>query len=327
MTRTKSHPPVLAIPCSFRLPPSGSDNCVFSYYIDAPKPALIDTGIANSPSSFIKIEIMNFGRNYENINWILCTHGHWDHIGGAYEVKEATNHKAQICLHPDDEHLLQDRGSHFREYTGVRYIFIEDKEAEEATHSILNISISREIGADVLIDKSSFIDLGKGFSLEVISTPGHSAGSIVFFDDLDGSAFVGDAIQGFGIRSTKFPLYTDPLAYRSSLLHLLNDVQPDKIYLSHHFLNEEKRELSNELSGKDALNFIKQSLFIEERVLDAVSKLPSKPQYTATDFSPIAKEFGFSPSEPRKWPGPFFTTISSYLGSGIGFSHISPGLN
>ena len=55
----------------------------YAYYIDAPEPALIDTGIASSASQEIETVLAEHGIRIEDIRWILLTHGHVDHLGGA----------------------------------------------------------------------------------------------------------------------------------------------------------------------------------------------------------------------------------------------------
>ena len=64
---------------------------LYSFYIDGSEPAIVDTGIASSPSVGIAPGLRELGRRVEDLRWILLTHGHIDHVGGAHALWE-------ICL-------------------------------------------------------------------------------------------------------------------------------------------------------------------------------------------------------------------------------------
>ena len=66
---------VIPIECKF------GPTSAFAYYVDAPEPALIDTGIASSASQEIETVLAEHGVRIEDIRWILLTHGHVDHLG------------------------------------------------------------------------------------------------------------------------------------------------------------------------------------------------------------------------------------------------------
>ena len=58
----------------------------FAYYIDAKEPAIIDTGVSASVMQDIEPTLAEHGIRIEDIRWILLTHGHVDHLGGAYAI-------------------------------------------------------------------------------------------------------------------------------------------------------------------------------------------------------------------------------------------------
>jgi glyoxylase-like metal-dependent hydrolase (beta-lactamase superfamily II) len=55
---------------------------LYSFFIDAPEPAIVDTGIASSPAEGMAPALRALGRRIEDVRWILLTHGHIDHVGG-----------------------------------------------------------------------------------------------------------------------------------------------------------------------------------------------------------------------------------------------------
>ena len=71
---------------------------LYSFYIDAPEPAIVDTGIATSPVDGMLPALEALGRRIEDVRWILLTHGHIDHVGGAHALWELTGRKARIVI-------------------------------------------------------------------------------------------------------------------------------------------------------------------------------------------------------------------------------------
>ncbi len=57
---------------------------LYTFLIDAPEMAIVDTGIASSPADGMKPALEKLGRRIEDVKWILLTHGHIDHMGGAH---------------------------------------------------------------------------------------------------------------------------------------------------------------------------------------------------------------------------------------------------
>ncbi len=110
------------------------------------------------------------------IKMILLTHGHFDHTAGAKFIHEVTG--APVYIHKDDVALLGDKVGSFG-------FFCPKIKFEE------NICTP-----DVLMNDGDVITLG-GMKLTVMSTPGHTAGSVCFlWDDIDGEniMFSGDTL-------------------------------------------------------------------------------------------------------------------------------------
>ena len=93
---------VVAIPCRY-----GDDGTVFAYWLDAPEPALVDSGVVSS-APMIAAAVREAGRDLADLRWILLTHGHWDHTGGARALKAASSY-GRIGVHEDDADLLRSR--------------------------------------------------------------------------------------------------------------------------------------------------------------------------------------------------------------------------
>ena len=83
---------VIPIECKF------GPTSAYAYYIDAPEPALIDTGIASQLRKKLRQFLLRHGIRIEDIRWILLTHGHVDHLGGARAVWEKTGRHAKVVI-------------------------------------------------------------------------------------------------------------------------------------------------------------------------------------------------------------------------------------
>ncbi len=158
--------------------------------------------------SFIKKEKIN-------IRHILNTHLHIDHVlGNRYAVKEFD---LDIEANKLDYPL---------------YLNLRDQVAmffgEQAT-SLFNYDFTQHIGPS--LDDNSKIQFGSE-TLEVITSPGHSPGSICFYNRSNDILFSGDTLFQSSIGRTDLPggNYTDII---SSLSRLTNLPSSTTIYSGH----------------------------------------------------------------------------------------------
>ncbi len=210
-----SPPRVIPIPCTF-----GKGSTAYVYYIDAPEPAIVDTGVATSPGGSIEPALRAAGIDVRDVRWILATHGHWDHIGGAHTLRGLTEERATLTLHEADGDFLRDRASHMRGYYGMRFRYVDMPEVLSETEAILMESISGELAADREIVDGERIPLGGGVTVTAVHTPGHSPGSVTYVLDGVDWAFAGDAVQACGSIAAAFPLFVEPNSYRRSIRRL-----------------------------------------------------------------------------------------------------------
>ena len=102
---------------------------LYSFFIDAPEPAIVDTGIASSPAEGMIPALEAIGRRIEDVRWILLTHGHIDHLGGAHALWELTGRRAKVVIHEADAPLLRSRRAHVEQYVDVRQQYIDNPNA------------------------------------------------------------------------------------------------------------------------------------------------------------------------------------------------------
>lgn len=116
------------------------------------------------------------------IEKIVLTHGHVDHAGGADELRERLGVKIE-GPHRADEFLLR---------------------ALEKQGAAYGIAGSRNVTPDVYLDEGQTLEVG-GHTFEIFHCPGHSPGSLVYFNRAQRFALVGDVIFQGSIGRTDFP--------------------------------------------------------------------------------------------------------------------------
>ncbi len=112
---------------------------------------------------------------------ILGTHGHPDHILGAGYLREIF--KIPFLLHKDDEKFFRDPENFF---TFKLWGFPDNPPA------------------DAVFEDGAILNFGNTY-LKVIHTPGHSPGSVCFYNEKEGVIFTGDTLFVEGIGRADLP--------------------------------------------------------------------------------------------------------------------------
>jgi hydroxyacylglutathione hydrolase len=287
---------------------------LYSFFIDAPEPAIVDTGIAGSPAEGMVPELEKLGRSIEEVRWILLTHGHIDHLGGAHALWELTGRRAQVVIHEADAPLLRSRRAHVDEYLNGRNRYLRNPEGERQQLAATQQVISGEMEPQVLVRGGETLDLGGGVTVSVHHIPGHTAGSVAYVVDGQDAVFVGDSVQIHG-AANHFPGYEEPSAYRSSLEHLRDVVRPHRLFLGHPYRGADGTPYEIGMDAATAQRALQESLDIEERVRAAAHRaLAAGPDTGGSPYSPfasVAEELGYT-GDPTLEPSPFFTTLGGY---------------
>ncbi|MEH7253285.1 MBL fold metallo-hydrolase [Neobacillus niacini] len=287
----------------------------FAYYVDAPEPAIIDTGVNVSALQDIEPTLAKHGIRIEDIRWILLTHGHVDHLGGAYAVWGKTGRNAKVVIPKKEARLLRDKKEQIVDYMSLQGKFITDPALQEKHITMLTTDIGGTIEPDLEVVEGDSIHLGDDITLKVIETPGHSIGSVTFVLDGLNWAFAADAVQMYGGFSG-LPTIEIPSLYRNSVQRLLEDVRPNRLFLGHPFRNNNGEMVSAQIEGEQVAAVLQASLDMDAKLSDLVKRTLTEEHSAQTHelygpFGAIAAEIGYT-GDPRNLPCAFFVTMNGY---------------
>jgi glyoxylase-like metal-dependent hydrolase (beta-lactamase superfamily II) len=288
---------------------------LYSYFIDAPEPAIVDTGIASSPEEGMIPALAKLGRSIEEVRWVFLTHGHIDHLGGAKALFDLTGGRAKVVIHEADAHMLRSRGGHVEEYANGRQRYLNNPEGLAQQTRAAAAAISGEMEPAVLVRGGEVFSLGGDATLSVHPLPGHTAGSVAYRLDGQNAVFVGDAVQIHG-AANRFPGYTDPDAYRASLMYLRDTLRPERLYLGHPYRGADGEPYGVELDVAQAHRALDESLALEARIRGIVDRCAHdgvvETESVYSPFERIAEDLDYD-GDPTLEPSPFFTTLHGYL--------------
>jgi hydroxyacylglutathione hydrolase len=167
------------------------------YLLSSDHLTVIDTGFSAS-SKLIIDYIHEMGRNPSEIDLIILTHRHPDHIGAAKAIHDRTGCEV---------------AAHILERPAIEAV-------DPALLKTLGPGIPPLVGGPVPVTRPlndrDILDIDTGVTIEVLHTPGHTPGSIALFYKEEKALFSGDAVVVPG----RMPIYSDPVVFVRSIQRL-----------------------------------------------------------------------------------------------------------
>jgi hydroxyacylglutathione hydrolase len=201
----------------------GFDQC---YLIGDKDWIMIDAGQANKKKEFLK-KLADLGIKPEQIKLVIITHGHWDHIGSANDIKELTG--AKIAMHENEKEWLEK--SIIILPPGVTLWGKIFSKIMLLFRPLIKIPSAK---VDIVLGNKSVSLNEYGIAGFIEFTPGHSSGSVSVMLET-GDAFVGDLLMNkFPLRmSPGLPIFAEDLSKVKQSLELLLEKGIRKIYPAH----------------------------------------------------------------------------------------------
>ena len=200
--------------------------------VEAGRAIIVDTATAHSaPRVLAALEALGVPR--EAVDWIIVTHVHLDHAGGAGVLSRELP-AARVAVHPRGARHLVDP-ARLWEATCAVYGTDEARRSQGEPLPVASDRVRQMQDGDALEWR------GRVFTCH--DAPGHARHHMVVFDSDTGHCFVGDT---FGVSYAEFdvegrpfvfpsstPTQFDPTALRVSIDRILQ-MAPETVYLTHY---------------------------------------------------------------------------------------------
>lgn len=206
---------------------------------------LIETGTTNSVASILNV-LKYKGVGMEDLHYIMPTHVHMDHAGGAGALMQRFPN-ARLIIHPRGARHMVDPA---KLWQGAAAVYGEE-------------TLERVYGRPVPVDESRIIVAEDGWELDLdgrkllfIDTPGHARHHYSIYDAESSGFFSGDTFgvsyretdsdNGAFVMPTTTPVQFDPEAWNSSLDRYL-EYRPERMFPTHFSMVQDVERLSGRL--------------------------------------------------------------------------------
>jgi len=158
------------------------------------------------PETYLVPALDEIGLKPSDIDWLLCTHAHGDHVGGMHALHEKYGVKVATLDSAAD--ALRDPAK-----VSVRVRTRFPKNSPPPQSDLKGVEPDRLLADGDLLE-------GR---MRVIAASGHDDNCVVWIDAKTGTAFTGDSVQANGTICQGIAFYRDLAAYRKTLDRLAGE--------------------------------------------------------------------------------------------------------
>ncbi len=260
--------------------------------VDGGRAAFVDTGTTLSlPNLLGALEIKDI--DPADVDWVLTTHVHLDHAGGAGVLMRALPN-ARCVVHPRGARHL---AAPSKLIAGSIAVY-----GEERYRSLYGEIVPIDEARMLVPENGERIVLGSR-TLELIHTPGHALHHYCVVDRDHDRIFSGDTFgisyRDFDVNGREFimptttPVHFDPEALCNSVDRLMS-YEPEAIYLTHYAEVRDLERLADEMKTR-----VRAFASLGERYADAPDRGPKLRSGMYAMLSRWLDEHGF-PGDDRK---------------------------
>ena len=199
------------------------------YVIDGDPLTLVDTGVRTAEAwSVLEASLERLGRSLDEVQRVLLTHYHADHLGQVETIRRA-GADLEVCAHVDEVSMIEgfseERDERIAEHEELFRDFGVGDDTRRAREAHLRemIASSPPLCEPTSVDRvlrEGEVVAFKDFELRVHHVPGHTAGHVVYEEAASATLISGDHIMGDAVPSTTsyytsgLPDPADPLRRR-----------------------------------------------------------------------------------------------------------------
>jgi glyoxylase-like metal-dependent hydrolase (beta-lactamase superfamily II) len=205
----------------------GMTSVTAGYLLAAPRPALIECGPALAIDNVIA-GLRSLGLDPDDLAYLVLTHIHLDHAGGAGDVARAFPNATVVVSEVGARHLNDP--ARLNASAGQVYGDLYDTVYGDCTP----IDADRLLG----VADGDVVDLGGGRTLELLYTPGHAKHHVGVHDSDTGAIFSGDSVGVKLPGMTHLRPATPPADFHLEAalasLERYRQREPSRVYLAHY---------------------------------------------------------------------------------------------
>jgi glyoxylase-like metal-dependent hydrolase (beta-lactamase superfamily II) len=222
---------------------AGMSKVTAGFLLEAPRPTLVECGPALSIGSVLST-LDALGMDPEDLAYLVLSHIHLDHAGGAGDVAEAFPSATIVVSEVGARHLVDPE----RLNASSRRVYGEL--FDTVYGACTPIAPERVLG----VGDGATLDLGGGRTLDLYYTPGHAKHHIAAMDSDTGALFVGDSVgvkmPGMSVIRPATPPPDVDLVLMERTLQRYRDLDPTTVYLAHYGAVDPPQDALHEASDR-----------------------------------------------------------------------------